>query len=90
MKPPTEKQMKFAEIIASSLMIKLPQEKTRQSLFLFIRDNRPKFDEMQKMQKKTMHKKTGWDWVDCLDPEEDRDMFWAMGGDPMTGCLGDD
>lgn len=82
MKPPTEKQMKFAEIIAAALNIKLPQEKTRQSLFLFIRDNRPKFDEKQK--------KTRWNWLDCLDPEEDRDMFWAMGGDPMTGCLGDD
>lgn len=98
MKPPTEKQMKFAEIIASSLMINLPQEKTRQSLFLFIRDNRPKFDEMQKKTKTKrketemkMQKKTRWwNWLDCLDREEDADMFWAMGGDPMTGCLGDD
>jgi hypothetical protein len=39
-----------------------------------------------KMQKKTRW----WNWLDCLDREEDADMFWAMGGDPMTGCLGDD
>lgn len=85
MRPPTEKQMKFAEIIAAALRIKLPQEKTRQSLFLFIRDNRPRFDKEQKESRRS-----SYDWSDMLDPEEDRDMFWAMGGDPMTGCLGDD
>ena len=85
MNPPTEKQMKFAEIIAAALNIKLPQEKTRQSLFLFIREHRPRFDKEQKEFRRCSH-----DWTDMLDPEEDRDMFWAMGGDPMTGCLGDD
>ena len=48
MKPPTEKQLEFGKKIAELLGINLPQEKTRQSMFLFIRDNKPKFDEMQK------------------------------------------
>lgn len=81
-RPPTEKQLKFATAIAEALHIRMPFERTRQSLFLFIRDNRPKFDERLK--------KTRWNWLDCLDREEDADMFWAMGGDPMTGGLADD
>ena len=81
-RPPTEKQLKFATAIAEALGIELPAEKTRQSLFLFIRDNRPEFDEKQK--------KPRCSWLDCLDREEDADMFWAMGGDPMTGGLADD
>jgi hypothetical protein len=87
MRPATEAQKKFAEAIAKELSIDLPKEVTRQSLFLFIRDNRPKFDEMQK--NKRMQKKTRWNWLDCLDRDEDADMFWALGGDPVTGCLGD-
>ena len=82
MKPPTEKQLEFGKKIAELLGINLPQEKTRQSMFLFIRDNKPKFDEMQK--------KTRWNWLDCLDREEDADIAEAMGIDIMTGCLGDD
>ena len=78
MRPPTEKQLKFAGAIAARLGIEMPAERTRQSLFMFIRDNEPEF------RRRRPH------WTDMLDPEEDRDMFWAMGGDPMTGCLGDD
>lgn len=45
MRPATEAQKKFAEAIAKELSIDLPKEVTRQSLFLFIRDNRPAFDK---------------------------------------------
>lgn len=79
MRPPTEKQLKFASAIAARLGIEMPAERTRQSLFLFIRDNEPEFRQRRPH------------WTDMIDdPQEDRDMFWAMGGDPMTGCLGDD
>lgn len=82
MKPPTEKQLSFAKIIATELMIELPEEKTRQSLFLFIRDNKPKFDDRQR--------KRRWDWTECLDRDEDLDIADAMGIDILTGCIGDD
>lgn len=85
MRPPTEKQLKFATAIAARLDIEMPVERTRQSLFLFIREHRPRFDEKQRESRRCGHS-----WLDMLDPQEDQDMFWAMGGDPMTGCLGDD
>lgn len=44
---PTEKQIKFAKSISEQLGIPLPQIQSRQSLFLFIRDNRGRFDEMR-------------------------------------------
>ena len=44
---PTEKQIKFAKAISEQLGIPLPEVKTRQSLFIFIRDNRGRFDEMR-------------------------------------------
>lgn len=48
MKAPTDRQMQFASAIAEALGMELPAEKTRQSLFLFIRDNRPKYDARQR------------------------------------------
>ena len=47
LRPPTERQLKFAVAIAESLHVRLPQIQTRQTLFLFIRDHRPRFDELQ-------------------------------------------
>lgn len=44
---PTEKQVRFAEAISRSLGVPLPKKRTRQSLFLFIRDNRDAFDRRQ-------------------------------------------
>ena len=45
-KPATDKQIDFAHKIAYALGIPYPAEETRQSLFLFIRDNKPKYDEL--------------------------------------------
>lgn len=78
---PTDKQMRFASAIAETLGIELPAEKTRQSLFLFIRDNKPEYDARQRASRV--------DWTECLDREEDCDMAEAMGIDLMTGCLDD-
>lgn len=81
-RPPTERQVEFASAIAERLNIRLPRIRTRQSLFLFIRDNRPKFEKSQA--------EKGWNWTDCLDREEDADMAEAMGIDILTGGLDDD
>ena len=80
MKPPTDNQMQFALEIANALGIEIPTEKTRQSLFLFIRDNKPEYDARRRA--------CGL-WAECLDRDEDCDMAEAMGIDLLTGCLGD-
>ena len=80
MKPPTDKQMQFALEIANALEIELPTNKTKQSLFLFIRDNKPEYDARRRA--------CGL-WAECLDRDEDRDMAEAMGIDLMTGGLCD-
>ena len=41
---PTGRQVSFARAISAALGIALPELWTRQSLFLFIRDNRPRFE----------------------------------------------
>lgn len=67
MKPPTEKQLSFAKIISTELMVELPEEKTRQSLFLFIRDNRPEFDAIQQNKKfDAIQRNKRRDWAECL------------------------
>lgn len=48
MREATIKQIAFANAISQSLNISLPGTVTRQSLFLFIRDNKPKFYEKAK------------------------------------------
>ena len=45
MSEPTEKQMNYAIAIASELGINLPKERTKQSLYQFIKENKPAFDE---------------------------------------------
>lgn len=80
-RPPTEKQLKFAAAIAETLHVRLPFVQTRQSLFLFIRDNRPRYERL----------KGGFShWTDYLDRDEDSDIAEAMGIDLMTGGLADD
>lgn len=81
MREPTDRQMQFASTIAETLGIELPAEKTRQSLFLFIRDNKPKYDARQRA--------SCGDWTECLDREEDCNMAEAMSIDLMTGCIDD-
>ena len=71
---PTEKQVQLAEAISAVLGLKMPEEMTRQSLFLFIRDNKAEYDAMQ---------------TECLDQDYDCYMAEAMGIDLATGCLGD-
>ena len=75
---PTEKQVKFAEAISAVIGLPIPEERTRQSLFLFIRDNKAKYDAMRDAMR-----------TECLDPDYDCYMAEAMGIDLMTGCLGD-
>ena len=45
MSEPTEKQLKYAIAIARELGINLPKERTKQSLYQFIKENKPAFDE---------------------------------------------
>lgn len=75
MRDPTDKQIQFATAIAKALRIELPVERTRQSLFLFIRDYKPTYDAIKQ--------------ADYIDSDTDRDIAEAMGIDLLTGCLGD-
>lgn len=71
---PTEKQVQLAEAISAVLGLKMPEEMTRQSLFLFIRDNKAEYDAMR---------------TECFDRDYDCYMADAMGIDLATGQLGD-
>ena len=42
---PTEKQIKYASSISKVLDVPMPESLTRQSLFIFIRDNAPKYKQ---------------------------------------------
>ena len=91
--PPTEKQIKYAEAISSSLGVPLPKELTRQSLFLFIKSNKQEFDRMTTIS--AMHLTTTHlsempkyldDGIDQYDDDCD-DMFDILGPDPILGGL---
>lgn len=87
-RPATAKQLKFAMAISRELDIKLPDERTRQSLFLFIRDNRPKYDNLmhnRHVESIAYHS----DDPDPIDPDEDALMMEAYGLDPYTGGFAD-
>lgn len=87
-RPATDKQIKFATSIARELGIKLPDEQTRQSLFLFIRDNRPKYDCLmhnRRVESIAYHSED----PDPIDPDEDAMMMEAYGLDPYTGGFAD-
>ena len=73
-KPATEKQIAFAHKIAEALGIPYPQEETRQSLFLFIRDNRQKFEEL----------------MDSYDPISEDDPLWYGLDPYMVGFYDND
>lgn len=78
-RPPTEKQIRFASAIAERLHICLPWNRTRQSLFLFIRDNRDRFERLGA--------------AACAPTLEDRDPdpdeAFLLGLDIYTGSLND-
>lgn len=69
-RPPTEKQERLAEMIHKATGVNLPDEKTRQSLFIYIRDNKPEFDKKAK----DNGKRGGWNWLDTIDRETDAKM----------------
>lgn len=76
MKPATEKQISFAKAISGVTGKPLPEEVTRQSMFLFIRDN---IDEYKAI-------------IDAMDNDNDGDAWdflWCAGYDPYTGGVGD-
>lgn len=92
---PTEKQVKFAKAIAAELAIELPAVKTRQSLFLYIRDNRPKYDELMRLRRegraKLARMRRKWDNPDPdpIDVDEDWYHMTGEGLDPATGGFDD-
>lgn len=92
-RPPTEKQVKFAEAIADVLCVELPAVRTRQTMFLFIRDNRPKYDETIKARKegraKLARMRRKWEDPDPIDPDEDWYQMTGEGLDPATGGFAD-
>lgn len=80
-RPPTEAQTRFATAIADRLHICLPQDRTRQSMFLFIRDNVARFHRLGA--------------VACvpaladLDPDPDEICFLGLDIDGTRGYTGD-
>lgn len=92
-RPPTEKQILFARAISTTLDVDLPEELTRQSLFLFIRDNRPKYDETIKARKECRAKQARMrrerEDPDPIDVDEDWYQMTGEGLDPATGGFDD-
>ena len=83
--------MQFAAAIAKALRIDLPAERTRQSLFLFIRDHRPLFEE-----KKLVDRHNARVYAvayESENPDNDSDnggtLMDAFGLDPWTGGFAD-
>ena len=81
--PATDRQVKFAHAIADALGVQYPEEETRQSLFIFIRDNREKFDKLM------LPKRCRRMEAEALDGDRDVEIADALGIDIYTGCLGD-
>lgn len=80
-RPPTEAQIRFATAIAERLHICLPGDRTRQSMFLFIRDNVDRFNRLGA--------------VACvptladLDPDPDEAFLLGLDIDGTRGYTGD-
>ena len=80
-RPPTEAQIRFATAIAERLHICPPRDWTRQSLFLFIRDNVGRFEYINA--------------VACVpaladrDPDPDEVCFLGLDIDGTRGYTGD-
>ena len=96
-RPPTSKQVEFASRIAKALGINLPGESTRQTLFLFIRDNKPRFLEKQSVARHNARVASVAYASDAPDddpsqpddPDGDVCMMESMGLDPYTGGFED-
>jgi len=91
-RPPTSKQVEFASRIAKALGINLPGESTRQALFLFIRDNKPRFLEKQSVGRHNARVADVARFDDDPEPIDDAD-YWSgydmCGLDPYTGGFAD-
>lgn len=87
MRNPTDRQMQFASTIARTLGIELPVEKTRQSLFLFIRDNKSKFEEKMLVDRHNARvNAVAYASEDPMGPDDsDWALMDAMGIDSLTG-----
>lgn len=84
-RPATEAQIKFARKIRDATGVALPVEQTRQSLFLYIRDNILKFKCMQE----TWHSDPrDGDWPDNASDAFDEAVYWGL--DPYTGGFDND
>lgn len=92
-RPPTEAQVKFAEAISENTNTSLPNVWTRQSLFLYIRDNRPKYDELIRLRRegraKLVRTKQRRGDPDPIDVDEDWYQMTGEGLDPATGGFED-
>lgn len=89
---PTEKQMKFAGAIADKLNMELPATRTRQTLFLFIRDNVNAYRKEVRGQRRLSgrgFRAEDADAPDPIDPDEDWYQMTGEGLDPATGGFDD-
>lgn len=83
-RPATEAQIKFARRIRDATGVALPAEQTRQSLFLYIRNNILKFKCIQE----TWRSDPGdGEWPEDLRDATDEAVHWGL--DPYTGGFDD-
>lgn len=85
--------MQFASTIANALGIELPAERTRQSLFLFIRDHKPLFEKKIQVKRRNARVHAVAYESEAPDEDPDPDNDWAFmdasGIDPLTGGFED-
>ena len=81
-RPATKEQIKFGMAIASKLNINLPDKKTRQSMFLFIKEHVNEFYK-KKQESDSATEPTIYDY------EPDEDEADCLGIDVYTGALND-
>lgn len=85
MKPPTDKQIRFAQKIHFQMQIPLPEEKTSQAYYIYIRDNIEKYNQIirdewyhyhQFMRKYRQLRRSKGSYMD-----EEQDAAWAASMD---------
>lgn len=85
MKEPTEKQISYAEAISNTLHIDLPNPMTRQSLFIFIRDNIEAYKKEQN-KIKTMQYYQNYNYYHCSHNRS----YGCFNDNPYAGAYGND
>ena len=85
MKEPTEKQITYAQAISNTLHIDLPEPLTRQSAFIFIRDNIEAY-KAKRNAIKTMRYYQNYNYYHCSHNRS----YGCFNDNPYAGAYGND